>query len=248
MPHPRYQKMTLPTQRSPFLNSADMDVNSLMNNREFQEMLQEYFQSNTMTLDEFLEHLPRFMMENYGLDESEDEEDEMVPEEMDDNDMDDEDVFLSFLQRAGGYRAEPINTSEVLMRSLLAGRREIREIPLRTILPQSPPPSPTPNLATTASSIPFFQRNQQRGPQVPQRPNGLRRVPSQLRNSTTPFDPNGTDKSPNASPVLINDRNNNIEASNDLPLTSEFMRRYGHVRINQNQNNDRRLIEDTPER
>ena len=55
-------KMTLPTQRSPFPNSADLDVNSIMNNREFQEMLQEYFQNNSMTLDEFLEHLPRFMM------------------------------------------------------------------------------------------------------------------------------------------------------------------------------------------
>ena len=67
----------------------------------------------------------------------------------------DEDVFPFILQRAGGYRAEPVNTSEVLMRSLLAGRREIREIPLRTILPQSPPPSPTRILQQLHLQYPF---------------------------------------------------------------------------------------------
>lgn len=242
--------MTLPSQRSPFLNSADLDVNSLLNNREFHEMLQEYFQSNTMTMDEFLEHLPRvIMVENYGLraDEGDyDSDDEEEEEE------EEEDMFLSFLQRSG-FRAEPVNTlntSEVLMRSLLAGRREI---PLRNILPQSPPPSPTPNLATSASSAPIFQRNQQRGPQVPARPTGLRRVSSQLRNSISrPFDPNGSDKSPLASPRLSvpDDFNNNLEeVEENLPLTSEFMRRFGRGRIVHNINGRNDLItEDRPER
>ena len=52
----------------------------------------------------------------------------MVPEEMDDqdetDDMDDEDVFLSFYKELAGTEPSPSNTSEVLMRSLLAGRRE----------------------------------------------------------------------------------------------------------------------------
>lgn len=244
--------MTLPTQ----LNSADSDVNSLLNNREFQEMLQEYFQSNTMTMDEFLEHLPRFMIENYGLradDEDMEQDDEEIEQDDYEDDLDEEE-FLSYLHRSG-FRAEPRNNldpSDVLMRSLLAGRREIREIPLRNILPQSPPPSPTPNLATNANSIPFFQRYQQRGPQVPARPTNLRRVPSQLRNSTTrSFDPNGADKSPFDSPILlVPDLNNNYETfEEDLPLTSEFMRRFGHGRIIHTSNGRNDLItEDRPER
>ena len=241
-------KMTLPTQRSPFPNSADLDVNSIMNNREFQEMLQEYFQNNSMTLDEFLEHLPRFMMENYGAGDDEDAEYDNDNNENDnddndnddnDNDDNDEDYFISFLRQSAGHRAESVNTSEVLMRSLLAGRREIHEIPLRTILPQSPPPSPTPNLATTGPS--FFQRNLHREPIIPFIPHAFRR-PSQLRNSTSSFDPNGSDKSPCTSPSLIGDRNNNTGYV-ELPLTSEFMRRYRHGRIHTG-----RLNEDAPER
>ena len=214
-----------------------------MNNREFHEMLQEYFQSNTMTLDEFLEHLPRFMMQNYGLHVEGGEDGNYPDEELEDEIDDAEDSFISFLRQSGGNAsadpASSLNTSEVLMRSLLAGQREIREIPLRTILPQSPPPSPTPNLAAT--------------PQVPVRSNGLRRVPSQLRNSAlasaASFDPNGsTDKSPSTSPVLPADLNND-QFEQDLPLTSEFMRRYGYARIRQHSSRQGNSVsEDRPER
>lgn len=224
-----------------------MDVNSLLNNREFQEILQDYFQNNTMTLDEFMENLPRFMMETYGNDvtveeiESDEESEYGEEEEIDD------DSFMAFLHRNSqeGYRAEPIDASNILLRSLLAGRREIREIPLRNILPQSPPPSPVPNMVNTAASIPFFQRNGMTAPPVPNRPNGLRRVPSQLRNSTTRstirFDPNAPEecKSPYNSPI---DRNN------ELPLTVEYMRRYGHERISLAHNNFPALVDDPPER
>lgn len=244
--------MTLPpNSRSPFSSNTDMDVNSLMNNREFQEILQEYFQSNTMTLDEFMENLPRFMMETYGNDQNYDNESDEEEAYYDDEeeDFDDNEAFLAFLHRRGqaGYRSEPVDASSILFRSLLAGRREAREIPLRNILPQSPPPSPVPNIVNTAASIPFFQRNGL-APPVPSRPGGLRRVPSQLRTSTTTnsagirFDPNAPEecKSPYNSPV---DRNN------ELPLTSEFMRRYGHDRISMTHNNLPALVDDDqPER
>lgn len=251
--------MTLPSNSSnplsPFLNtaSADMDVNSLMNNREFQELLQEYFQNSTMTLDEFLENLPRFMMENYGtgrMDEiydDEEQEDEEIYSEDEDLDPNDEDPFMAYLrQNQSGTRQTPLDTSEVLFRSLLAGRRASREIPLRNILPQSPPPSPVPNIVNTA---PFFQRNRM-APQVPSRPEQLRRVPSQLRRSTTStvFDPNAPEdcKSPTnylSSPIPT-DRNNG-----DFPITNSYMNRYGHSAVTSIHNNLTALIlEEAPER
>ena len=238
--------MTLPpNSSSSSTNNNDVDVNSLMNNREFQEILQDYFQSNTMTLDEFMENLPRFMMETYGNDQNNDSV--SVSDEESEYDDDDSDAFLSFLHRSSqtGYRSEALDTSNILFRSLLAGRRESREIPLRNIAPQSPPPSPVPNIVNTAASIPFFQRNGM-VPPVPTRPNSLRRVPSQLRNSmtnssTSRFDPNAPEesKSPYNAPI---DRNN------ELPLTSEYMRRYGHARISLAHNNLPALIDDQPER
>lgn len=245
------KKMTLPSNSRSYSNN-DMDVNSLMNNREFQEILQDYFQSNTMTLDEFMENLPRFMMETYGNDHNyengSDEEEEEAYDDDEEEDLDDNDAFLAFLNRSSqsGFRSEPVDASSILFRSLLAGRREAREIPLRNILPQSPPPSPVPNIVNTAASIPFFQRNGI-APPVPSRPGGLRRVPSQLRTSTTNsaavrFDPNVPEecKSPYNSPI---DRNN------ELPLTSEFMRRYGHDRISLAHNNLPALVDDDqPER
>lgn len=234
--------MTLP-RNTP---SNDMDVNSLLNNREFQEILQDYFQDNTMTLEEFMDNLPRFMMDTYGPDQEDEEDESEYGEEEEDEDMDldhDEDAFMAFLRRGGqdGIRAEPLDPSDFLLRSLLAGRREI---PLRNILPQSPPPSPVPNIVNTAASIPFFQRNGM-APPVPNRPNILRRVPSQLRsyttNTTGRFDPNAPEecKSPYNSPV---DRNN------DLPVMSEYMRRYGHERISMAHNDLPALIDDPPER
>jgi hypothetical protein len=246
--------MTLPpnNSRSPISNNNDnVDVDSLMNNREFQEMLQDYFQSNTITLDEFMENLPRFMIETYGNNQNYDDEDEDEDENYtdEDEDIDDNDAFMAFLHRNSqtGYRSEPLDVSNLLFRSLLAGRREAREIPFRNILPQSPPPSPVPNIVNTAASIPFFQRNGIVVPPVPTRPNTLRRVPSQLRSYTTNsaairFDPNAPEecKSPNSSPM---DRNN------ELPLTSEYMRRYGHDRISLARNNIPAPIDDDkPER
>lgn len=238
--------MTLPRNTS----SNDMDVNSLMNNREFQEILQDYFQDNTMTLDEFMDNLPRFMMETYGPEQDEEVDEESVYSEEEEDDAMEveygEDAFMAFLRRGGhdGFvRTEPVDPSSILLRSLLAGRREI---PLRNIVPQSPPPSPVPNIVNTAASIPFFQRNGL-APPVPSRPNALRRVPSQLRSYTSHttgnirFDPNAPEecKSPYNSPV---DRNN------ELPVTGEYMRRYGHERISMAHNDLPALIDDPPER
>ena len=241
-------------------NRMNMDANSLLSNREFQEVLQEYFQNNTMTLDEFLENLPRFMMENYGINMNEsDGEDEggvlnvdyqVNEDEDEDLDLNDDDTFMAYLRQSSGFRAQAIDTtSDLLLRSLLTGRREI---PLRNILPRSPPPSPVPNIVNTAASIPFFQRNRQLPPQVPSRPGNLRRVPSQLRRSTTTqlnrnFDPNYSEdcKSPNiynneASPV---DRNNMDE--NLMPIMNEYLNRYGHSSI---VNFPRTESEESPER
>lgn len=250
--------MTLPNSSRPISNSnADLDVNSLMNNREFQEILQDYFQGASMTLDEFLETLPRFMMENYGLEGEADEEDDIEDNEYEESDEYFDDIdegnFLELLRR-NRYRSEPIeaasNPSESLFRSLLAGRRaQFQEIPLRPILPQSPPPSPVPNIVNTGA----FRRN---GPQVPNRPNTtLQRIPSQLRRTTTTptrqeFDPNAPEecKSPHnqISDIAIPyDRNNNLD---DLPLTAEFMRRYGYGRISLSGNKPAELTEDQPER
>lgn len=238
---------------------ADLDANSLLNNREFQEVLQEYFQNNTMTLDEFLENLPRFMMENYGINVNETEDvngdglNEEYPEiedEDEDLDLDDDDAFMAYLRRSAGFRAQNVDTSDLLLRSMLTGRREI---PLRNILPRSPPPSPVPNIVNTAASIPFFQRNRQMPPQVPSRPGDLRRVPSQLRRSTTNnfvrnFDPNAPDdcKSPtiysaDASPI---DRNN-LSDENLMPITSAYLSRYGHSSV---LNLTRAQCDDAPER
>lgn len=241
--------MTLPANfRSSPTNNNDVDVNSLMNNREFQEILREYFQSNTMTLDEFMENLPRFMMETYGNDQNNDNISDEEPESEEYEDNDDNDAFLSFLHRSSqsGYRSEQLDASNILFHSLLAGRREAREIPLRNILPQSPPPSPLPNIVNTSTSIPFFQRNGM-VPPVPARPSSLRRVPSQLsysmtNSSSVRFDPNVPEecKSPYNYPI---DRNN------ELPLTREYMRRYGHSSIILVQNNLPALIDDDqPER
>lgn len=233
--------MTLPSR----LRSSDFDVNSLMNNREFQEMLQEYFQSNTMTLDDFLENLPRFLNE---LEDGEDE-DEFSDENIDIDEN--SDYYDTEMRRLA--RFEPLDPSENLFRSLLIGRMAAagtREIPLRTILPQSPPPSPTPNFA--------FIRNRATGPpplpaRNPQPPPPLRRTPSQLRRSTSTnerqrFDPNAPEecKSPyNQLNDLVAavplDRNNGAAA--DLPMTREFMRRYGF-----DTNKSRQLIDDEPER
>lgn len=250
--------MTLPSNSSnrlsPNLDSssttaADMDVNSLMNNREFQELLQEYFHNSTMTLDEFLENLPRFMMENYGISPQELDEDYASGEDSDfDNEDGEEDTFSAYLRQSNLQGARhgrvSLDTSEVLFRSLLAGRREAREIPLRRIQPQSPPPSPVPNIVNTASSIPFFQRNfnnrmAMQPPNVPVRPEQLRRVPSQLRRSTTSgnperFDPNASSvedcKSPNIYPTNITniDRNN---SGDSYPITNAYMNLYGHSRV-----------------
>ena len=241
---------------------SDLDVNSLLNNREFHEMLQDYFQSNTMTLDQFLENLPRFMMENYGdgVVEGDDDfydsdildlqEDVYYSEDEEEFDTNEDQNFIDYLRRIN-HRAQPVPTpldpSLNLFRSLLVGQRELREIPLQTIYPQSPPPSPLPNLATQRSRA---------GPPLPARPNNLRRVPSQLRNSngsvTSKFDPNGPEecKSPYNQLSEIaqpSDRNNN---TTDLPMTREFMRRYGYEneRISLSNNTLPALIEDPPER
>ena len=192
--------MTLPnSSRSSYFNSSETDVNNILSNQEFQEMLQEYFQGSTMTLDEFLENLPRFMMENYGQAAENEYDDGYFDEQNNEEDDDDEEILneeennsfvTEFLRNT--QRNNQIDTTQLLFRSLLAGRREINEIPLRTIMPQSPPPSP------------LLQRYRT-GPQLPQRPlrsTRLERQPSQLRNSTTnavdSFDPNAPDdcKSP----------------------------------------------------
>lgn len=240
--------MTFPTRSPRSSTTSDMDVNSLMNNREFQEILQEYFQSNTMTLDEFLENLPRFMMENYGTQERDDEDEDYFDDTEEEMEEEEENIAI-YMRRAGGnFRAVPNDYADNLLHSLLTGRRAAaasQEIPLRTILPQSPPPSPVPNLATRM------------GPPLPARPlHGLRRVPSQLRRAAnTPvrvqFDPNAPEevKSPYnqlseiASPP---DRNNAIE----MPMTREFMRRYGFENqqsIDPRRNNPSALF-DEPER
>lgn len=229
--------MTLPnSSRSPYFNSSETDVNTILSNQEFQEILQEYFQSNTMTLDEFLENLPRFMMENYGQDEDGyfDEQDNSIEEDDDDKEEmylegrlneEENDSFMTAFLRSN-QRNNQNDATQLLFRSLLAGRREINEIPLRTIMPQSPPPSPL-------GSNPLLQRYRT-GPQLPQRPlrpTRLERRPSQLRNSTintvNSFDPNAPDdcKSPYSMPVDIVP----FDRNNDLRYTSEFMSRYGRT-------------------
>ena len=247
--------MTLPnSSRSSYFNSSETDVNNILSNQEFQEMLQEYFQGSTMTLDEFLENLPRFMMENYGQAAENEYDDGYFDEQNNEEDDDDEEILneeennsfvTEFLRNT--QRNNQIDTTQLLFRSLLAGRREINEIPLRTIMPQSPPPSP------------LLQRYRT-GPQLPQRPlrsTRLERQPSQLRNSTTnavdSFDPNAPDdcKSPYSMPVDIEP----FDRNNDLRYTSEFMSRYGrigHLRnvpasLNTSNASDL-IIEDSPER
>lgn len=241
-----------------------MEVNSLLNNREFQEVLQEYFQGNSMTLDEFLENLPRFMMENYGLqddDEEEDNEDEeeelfLEDEELDLSTLNDRD-FTEFMHRIYRQESNQNEYGQVLMRAILAGRRErennSEDIPMRNILPNSPPPSPVPNIVNTAASIPFFQRNRRLvPPQLPTRPANrnsfLRRTSSQLGNSVTShssllnqrFDPNGPSEDFKSSPSPTPSAFSPIDRNNDLPLTSEYLRTH--------QSHRPRLIDDAPER
>ena len=243
-----------------------------MNNREFHEVLQEYFQSNTITLDEFLQNLPRFMMENYGLSDQGDSEtgeeadylDDFGDSEEDDDeeyDLNDEELFMAFMRRSRQeYRTEPIDPPDLLFRSLLAGHQEAREIPLRTILPQSPPPSPVPNIVNTSASIEFFQQQQQQRnripPRLPARPSRMRRVPvqSQLSSSTILntgrttglFDPNMPEEC--KSPYLSLAEISPIDRNNDLPLTNEYMRRYGRITLNPVNNPPPQVSDDSPER
>ncbi len=207
--------MTRPTNYS-----SDHDLVNVLNSRDFQDLLENLMQSQARVPgtppETALEALTQYLRDNYGLDEDSDSDDSIE------------------LQRIS--TAEEDAYADRLLQALMNGQREMAA---RRFLPTTPPPSPTPNPALRYPLHPPPLPPRRRSQLGTAAPTTYSNVISQQQRFMRFIDPNASEesKSPHsgfATPFSPIDRNN------DLPLTSEYMQRYGRKNAS--------ILDDSPER
>lgn len=207
-------QMTRPSNLS--IGNGDLDLANVLNSRDFQDLLETLASSRARDDSppaSAVEALSQYLRENYGID--------LDADEPYDSDSDDSIELRT---------ADDLLT-ERMMQAIVSGQREI---PMRRILPTSPPPSPIPNPALHPFSRhppPLPPRRRSRLAESFEGGNVNINIISQQQRFTRFADPNASEesKSPHSGisvPFSPLDRNN------DLPLTSEFMHRYGRRKEN----------------
>lgn len=195
---------------------GDLDLQSLLNSREFQALLssQQYPNANNP-----FPHLAQYLLENFNI--------RLAAAAADDDDgFDDSDSDESIV-------LSPVDPDEDdayadrLLQAIVSGQREV---PMRRILPATPPPSPLPN---PALNVPY---RQQRPPPLP--PRRRSQLATSMTSSGASFaadhrpamriqryadrDAAEEQKSPHGGYAVFGSP---LDKNNDLPLTPEYQNR-----------------------